>query len=334
MNYSQRIAALSKLGDVLANVGAENPIFEQAYLKNNWFTIDMQQKSVAAWASLLTEENLTNWANPYHFSDEIEPKIIAIIMAGNIPLVGLHDLISVLVSGNKAIVKLSSDDNVLMSWVINQLITIAPEFEAYINFAEDRQLKVFDAVIATGSNNSYRYFEYYFKSKPSLLRKNRNSLAVLTGEESEDDLKALSNDVFWYFGLGCRNVSKLLLPHGYNLEAMFLAFERFKDIIQHNKYANNYTYHKSIFLMNQTQHLDNGFILLKQDAAFAAPLSVLLFDFYENEDDLNTLISANKENIQCVVGKQTSYVPFGKSQQPQLWDYADGVDTLQFLKEL
>jgi hypothetical protein len=334
MNYSQRIAALSKLGDVLANVGAENPIFEQAYLKNNWFTIDMQQKSVAAWASLLNKENLTNWTAPYHFLEEIEPKTIAIIMAGNIPLVGLHDLISVLVSGHKAIIKLSSDDVELMSWVINQLISVEPGFEAYISFAEDRQLKNFDAVIATGSNNSYRYFEYYFKNKPSLLRKNRNSLAILTGEESDEELKALSNDVFWYFGLGCRNVSKLLLPHGYNLEPMFLAFERFKDIIHHNKYANNYTYHKSIFLMNQTPHLDNGFLLLKQDPAFAAPLSVLLFDFYENEEDLKALISANQENIQCVVGKQSGYVPFGMSQQPELWDYADGVDTLKFLKEL
>ena len=202
--------------------------------------------------------------------------------------------------------------------------------------AEAYQLKNFDAVIATGSNNSNRYFEYYFSKVPNLLRKNRKSLAVITGEETPEELDALADDVFLYFGMGCRNVSKVLLPVAYNLEPMFIAFERYKDIINHNKYANNYTYHKALFLMNQDPHLDNGFLIVKQDDALDSPLSVLMFQFYENEKDIMDFLNLHKDHIQCVVGHTLGEdrVPFGKSQQPQLWDYADGIDTIDFLKKL
>jgi hypothetical protein len=294
----------------------------------------MQLQAIKAWGNLLNYENLTKWLTPYQRSVQTEPKIVAIIIAGNIPLVGFHDLLCVLISGNKALIKLSSDDSELMKWTIEQLIAIEPEFKDLIAFAEERQLKNFDAVIATGSNNTNRYFEYYFKDKPNLLRRTRNSLAIINGNETELELDSLADDVFFYFGLGCRNVSKLLLPRGYNLEPLFLAFEKYKDIINHNKYANNYTYHKAIFLMNLTPHLDNGFLILKQDDGLASPLSVLLFSFYDNEEEVKAYLETNKEIIQCGVGTADYLVDFGKSQQPELWDYADGIDTMEFLKNL
>ncbi len=333
MNYSQMLLVLSKLGDRFREINSETPLLQQAYLYNNWFTIDMQLKSIYAWADLLRKENLEEWLKNYQISVRTEPKTVAIIMAGNIPLVGFHDLLCVLLSGNNALVKMSSDDKQLMLWVISTLIEIDPSLEARIKIAEDYQLKNFDAVIATGSNNSNRYFEYYFKDKPHLLRKTRNSLAVLSGNESPEELDLLADDVFLYFGMGCRNVSKLLLPKGYNLEPMFLAFEKYKDIINHNKFANNYTYHKALFLMNQDPHLDNGFLIVKQDNSLSSPLSVLMFQFYENEQDIQAFLDLHKDNIQCVVGNlpNMNAVPFGKSQQPALTDYADGIDTMAFL---
>jgi hypothetical protein len=336
MNYTQRVGVFSKLGDRLAQVNAEMPHLQEAYLYNNWFTIDMQMRAISAWAGLLKEENLQNWLKPYRLSEPKAPKTVAIIMAGNIPLVGFHDLLSVLITGNIALVKCSSDDTQLMKWVIDQLIDIEPEMGTMIRYAEEYQMKNFDAVIATGSNNTNRYFEYYFKNKPNLLRKNRKSLAVLTGNESPEELALLADDVFMYFGMGCRNVSKLLVPKGYNLEPMFIAFEKYKDIIHHNKYANNYTYHKALFLMNQDPHLDNGFLIVRQDDALDSPLSVLMFSIYETPEDILAFLDLHKDHIQCVVGNtpNAGRIPFGKSQQPALWDYADGVDVITFLRGL
>jgi len=336
MNYTQRIAVFSQLGYRFSNINAEIPHLQEAYLYNNWFTIDMQMQAINAWARLLSQQNLENWLKPYQLTEPNSPKTVAIIMAGNIPMVGFHDLLSVLITGNIALVKLASDDSKLMKWVIEQIIEIEPSFQNFIRFAEDYQLKDFDAVIATGSNNSNRYFEYYFRNKPNLLRKNRKSLAVLTGEESSEELEALADDVFMYFGMGCRNVSKLLVPKGYNLEPMFIAFEKYKDIIHHNKYANNYTYHKALFLMNQDPHLDNNFLIVKQDDSLDSPLSVLMFSIYESTADILAFLDLHKDHIQCVVGNtpESGRIPFGKSQQPELWDYADGVDTIKFLKDI
>ncbi|OYU96089.1 MAG: acyl-CoA reductase [Bacteroidetes bacterium B1(2017)] len=336
MNYSQRVELFSKLGDKLLQLNSESPLLQQAYIYNNWFTLDMQIRALHAWGCLLNEKNIGKWLDHYQLIEPNEPKTVAIIMAGNIPLVGFHDLLCVLITGNRALIKPSSDDTKLIGWVIEQILELSPEMKSYIRMAEDYQLKNFDAVIATGSNNSNRYFEYYFKDKSSLLRKNRKSLAILTGNESSEDLDNLADDVFLYFGLGCRNVSKLLVPKGYNLEPMFLAFERYKDIINHNKYANNYTYHKALFLMNQDPHLDNGFLIVRQDDALASPLSVLMFQIYENQNDIDAFLKLHEENIQCTVGLPQfgGNVPFGKSQQPELWDYADGIDTIEFLKGL
>ncbi len=334
MNYTQRLNAISELGVIFRQSNPDFPLFEQAYLSNNWFTIDMQIKAIKAWGQLLTKENIEKWLSDYQFPVQSKPKTVLIIMAGNIPLVGLHDLLCVFISGNKALVKPSSDDTLLIKWVIDALKKINPLTENLIKIAEDYRTNNFDAVIATGSNNSNRYFEYYFKSKPNLLRKSRNSIAVLTGNETEAELNKLADDIFLYFGLGCRNVSKVLLPQGYNLEPMIVAFERYKDIINHNKYANNYTYHKAIFLMNLAPHLDNGFLILKQDDLIASPLSVLLFQFYENMEDVNVYIETHKNELQCVVGNIEGGLSFGQSQSPELWDYADGIDTMIFLEQL
>jgi hypothetical protein len=251
-------------------------------------------------------------------------------------LVGFHDLISVLITGNKALVKLSTDDTILMKWVIESILKIEPAFAAYIEICETRLPLQFDAVIATGSNNTNRYFEYYFRNKKSLLRKNRNSVAVLTGQETAEDLKKLGEDIFTYFGLGCRNVSKLYVPVGYDFVPFFEAIESFYEIGNHHKYINNYTYHKAIFLMNLTPHLDNNFLLLKEDEQIASPLGVMFHSSYNTIDELQQFLSMKSNEIQCTVSnfKMPNNFSFGEAQQPELWDYADGEDTLSFILAL
>jgi hypothetical protein len=335
MNYTQSLTALANLGDSLKAAINDESLIHRAFTYNNWFTPEFQKQAFLSWSNLLKIENLQNWLAPYQLEiQENASKTVAIIMAGNIPLVGLHDLISVLVCGHRALIKPSSDDKVLMEWVVKELKNIDSEFENFIELSEERQMKNFDVIIATGSNNSFRYFEYYFKDKPSLLRKNRNSIAVLRGNESKETLELLADDVFQYFGLGCRNVSKLLIPKDFFVDPMFEAFEKYKEHINHHKYANNYTYHKAIFLMNLTAHLDNNFLLFKQDEKIASPLGVLLFDYYENEEQVKSYLNQHEEEIQCVVSDMNliGAIPFGQSQNPQLNDYADGIDTISFLK--
>lgn len=332
--YSQRLDAFVKLGHIFKQVAEDNSFIQKAFVYNNWFTPSNQVLAIQALGNELSFEKLQNWTKAYPaVLAEKEPKRVAIIMAGNIPLVGFHDLLSVLISGHIALVKPSSDDEVLLKWVIDELISIEPLFANQIEWAKEGKLKEFDAVIATGSNNSHRYFEQYFKNKKSLLRKNRNSIAVLHGNETHEQLEALADDVFRYFGLGCRNVSKVFWPKGYFPEPVFKAFEKYADIIHHHKYANNYTYHKAIFLMNQTKHLDNNFILVKEDEKLASPLGVLLFQEYETQDEISNWLIEHKDEIQCVVGEGFG-LDFGQSQCPTLSDYADGVDTLAFLSEL
>jgi hypothetical protein len=334
MNFQQRVRSLVQLGEFFAQVAEqkEYPVFEQAYQKNPWFTPVNIRSAIQAWAGSLKEPKLTQWLDGYTFTEH-NPETIAIIMAGNIPLVGLHDLICVLVSGNKALVKFSEDDTVLMKWVTEELIRIEPAYADLIEVSEQRLPKDFDRVIATGSNNTNRYFEYYFKNKPSLLRANRNSVAILTGKETPEDFQKLGEDIFTYFGLGCRNVSKLFVPEGYDFIPFYEGIEPFHDIGNHHKYANNYTYHKAIFLMNLDKHLDNNFLLVREDASMASPLGVLFYSTYTDQQSLQEKLEAAKDQIQCVVSK-TSFpgaFPFGKAQEPELWDYADGVDTLAFL---
>lgn len=337
MNFQHAIHILSQLGTFFNEESTkDNPVFTKAYQQNPWFTIEYTKKAIAAWGDQLNTEHLNKWLSVYQDMPKPAPKNVVVIMAGNIPLVGLHDLLSVLVCGHKAIVKLSSDDTVLMKWVIENIINIAPEWADKIEITDERLPKTFDAVIATGSNNTNRYFEYYFKTKPSLLRKARTSVAVLTSNETPEDLQKLGEDIFTYFGLGCRNVSKIYVPEGYDIAHFYEGIAGFYEHINHNKYANNYTYHKAILLMNLTKHFDNNFLLLKEDTNIASPLGVMFYEQYTNLDELSKTLENNKDQIQCVVSKISlnNSVPLGKAQQPELTDYADGVDTVKFLLEI
>ena len=301
---------------------------------NGWFTPEQVKFSVQSWAKALTEDNLNQWLSNYDFS-KIEPKKVGLILAGNIPLVGFHDFLSVLISGHDVLVKTSSNDQHLLKFLAKYLIAIQPELNSKITFVEGK-LEGFDAVIATGSNNTARYFEYYFKDKPSIIRKNRNSVAVLDGTETFEDLVGLGEDIFRYFGLGCRNVSKLFVPKDYNFDNFFKAMYEYRDVIQYEKYANNYDYNKAVFLMSNFQLLDNEFLTIKEDTSYASPISSVFYEFYENLEEITARLNADAEQIQCVVSKNLipNSVAFGQTQQPRLWDYADNVDTLAFLNSL
>ena len=301
---------------------------------NGWFTPEQVYHSVQSWAKALQEDHLNQWLSNYDFSN-VQPKTVGLILAGNIPLVGFHDFLSVLISGHKVLVKTSSNDQHLIKFLAKYLIAVNPEIENRITFT-DGKLENFEAVIATGSNNTARYFEFYFKNKPSIIRKNRNSVAVLTGNESKEDLMQLGEDIFRYFGLGCRNVSKLLVPKGYDFQPFFQAIYEYKDVIFYEKYSNNYDYNKAVFLMSNFKLLDNEFLTLKEDPSYASPISSVFYEFYENIEDLKKQLANDAEQIQCIVSKNEveNSIPFGKTQQPELWDYADNVDTLQFLLEI
>lgn len=337
MNFQHPIQTLAALGAFFKQQASLKPeIFHRAYLHNNWFTEEYVVKAVSAWGDELTKHKLEHWLGAYQGNKQPSEKKIALIMAGNIPLVGLHDLLCVVLCGHKAIVKLSDDDKVLMTWVIDELKRIDPKLEDRIAVSNERLPKDFDAVIATGSNNTNRYFQYYFKGKPSLLRKSRTSVAVLTGNETSEDIEKLGADIFTYFGLGCRNVSKLYVPAGYDVSPFYEGIEKYYYHIDHHKYANNYTYHKAILLMNLSEHLDNNFLLLKKDERIASPLGVMYYEEYAGTDALKQMLDSHRDEIQCVVSKQPlgDSVPFGKAQEPGLSDYADGVDTMKFLLDI
>lgn len=328
----------SKKDDVLHNgifFNDMNDLIVLSQSHNGWFTPDQVYFALQSWSAALTAENLDKWLDCYDIKENTAPKTIGLILAGNIPLVGFHDFLSVLITGNRVLVKASSNDQHLLPFLAKYLITAEPEFTGYINFTEGK-LEGFDAVIATGSNNTARYFEYYFKGKPSIIRKNRNSAALLTGNESKEDLVALGEDIFRYFGLGCRNVSKLYVPEGYDFTPFFEAMYEYSDVIHYEKYANNYDYNKAVFLMSNFKLLDNGFLTIKEDTSYASPISSVFYEYYNDLDQIREKIAAEKEQIQCIVsdGLVDGSVKFGQTQQPQLWDYADNVDTIEFLLEL
>src|SRR3970040_319340 len=252
--------------------------------QNGWYTPEQVYFSIQSWAKALTEENLDQWLSAYAIG-EIKPKDIALILAGNIPLVGFHDFLSVLITGHNVLVKTSSNDQHLLPFLAKYIIAIEPELANKITFVEGK-LENFNAVIATGSNNTARYFEYYFKDKPSIIRKSRNSIAVLTGKETKEQLTALGEDIFRYFGLGCRNVSKLFVPKDYSFVAFFEAIFEYQDVIHYEKYANNYDYNKAVFLMSNFKLLDNGFLTLKEDKSHASPISSVFYEYYDSIDDL------------------------------------------------
>ncbi|CAL2088419.1 acyl-CoA reductase [Tenacibaculum sp. 190524A02b] len=301
---------------------------------NSWFTKENLLFATENWAKALTSENINQWIAKEKLGNNAA-KNVAIIMAGNIPLVGFHDFLSVLIAGHSVIVKQSSNDQHLLPFLAKYLEYVTPELKGKITFTSEK-LSGFDAVIATGSNNTARYFEYYFKDKPSIIRKNRNSVAILTGNETEQDFEYLSEDVFRYFGLGCRSVSKLFVPRNYNFDSFFKGMYNRHQIINNAKYANNYDYNKAVYLMSEFDILENGFLMIKEDASYASPIASVFYEYYDNTDDLKIKLHQDKEQIQCIVAKDflDEEITFGQTQQPQLWDYADGVNTLAFLANL
>ena len=352
MTLENKIDAFVSLGDFLrqfkedASVEsveiAQNSIFFEAFSEliklsqshNGWYTPEQVYFSINSWAEALNEENLRIWLSRYNFVEKA-PKTVAIILAGNIPLVGFHDFLSVLISGNKVLVKTSSNDQHLLPFLAKYLIAVQPKFEDYIEFTEGK-LENYDAVIATGSDNTARYFEFYFKDKPSIIRRNRNSVAVLTGNETEEQIQSLGEDIFRYFGLGCRNVSKLFVPREYNFDKFFEGIFKFQDIVQYERYANNYDYNKAVFLMSNFKLLDNGFLTIKEDESYSSPISSVFYEYYESLDELNSKLKLDDLKIQCVVsdGIIENGIAFGETQKPKLWDYADNVDTIEFLNTL
>ena len=348
MNLTIRINSFHKLGEeikaFLANPTSEewNTVLKTAEHQNGWFTRDSVVQALQGIIPWLDKAMLEKWVALYpDLQKERKPLSVNVIMAGNIPLVGFHDFLCVLITGNIINVKLSSSDSVLLQFLANKLIAIEPEWKQYINFV-DRVPTTANVVIATGSNNTARNFEYYFKNFARIIRKNRNGIAILDGKETTEELGLLGEDIFSYFGLGCRNVSKLFVPKGYDFGQFFRGIEKFKDIINHHKYANNYNYNRTVFLMDAIVFTDNGFLMVIQKSLIASPIATVYFEEYSDLNELSKLLASEKENIQCVTARNelrkqlqlpVPVVALGQAQSPQLWDYADGVDVVKFLLE-
>ena len=334
MNLEERIKVFVKLGICIGEsfLAKNSDKINQSISENPWFTKKNIENALFALKDMLELDMLQSWIKPYSIKEQVNPKRVLIIMAGNIPLVGFHDLLSVIISGHKPIVKLSSNDRILMSLLIEVLITISPSLKNDIQFIDKVKNKKFDAVISTGTDNSAHYFKYYFRDAKKIIRKNRRSIAILDGSETSLELKGLASDVFAYFGLGCRNVSKIYLPNGYDLNLLFEAFFEYNKIVDHRKYGNNYDYNKAVFLMGNNRLIENGFILLKEDKSLQSPVAMLYYEFYNDKQLVDHFISKNKESIQCVVSKDD--ISFGMTQNPRLWDYADGIDTIDFLRNI
>lgn len=350
-SIKSRVIAFDTLGKFLSQFTNEkvekkedipfNDLFFDGFLhqikitqeSNSWFTKENIFFALESWSALLVKDNLENYLSRFNFPEN--KKNVAIVMAGNIPLVGFHDFLTVILSGNNVLVKQSSNDKHLLPFIAKYLEYVEPELKGTIQFTVDK-LNNFDAVIATGSNNTARYFEYYFKEKPNIIRKNRNSVAVITGNESVEDFENLSNDIFQYFGLGCRSVSKLFVPKDYNFESFFNGMYNKRDIINNKKYANNYDYNKAVYLMSEFDLLENGFLMIKEDPSYASPIATIFYEYYDNEIDLKIKLHQDRDKIQCIVSKNfiENEVEFGKTQQPKLTDFADGVNTLEFLANL
>jgi len=335
MTNSELTKKLILLGELFNDAERFSAIFAQAEQQNSWFTQHNLTFARITWATTLSEANIKRWLSAYKLSEPHNIKKILLIMAGNIPLVGFHDLLCVWVSGHKAVVKLSSEDKLLLPFIVEQLRDLIPEWAEAVTFS-DEKVTDFDAVIATGSNNTARYFEYYFGKKPHIIRKNRNSVAVLTGKETQEELTALGKDIFQYYGLGCRSISKLFVPENYSFDAFFQAIYAYRDIINEQKYANNYDYNKAVYLMSLYKLLENGFLILKEDKSYASPIATLFYEYYTNTEALKKQLITDTEQIQCVVAKGllADEIAFGNTQIPQLWEYADNVDTLKFLSNL
>jgi hypothetical protein len=333
MNIERRITAFAALGDfVLKNPVSLQEIVNKTFIYNTWFTIDNINQALQNIAiEFLNKEKLENWISGYGSKITThDTKTIAIVAAGNIPMVAFHDILCVLISGNKLQLKLSEKDQYLLPFLLEQLINIEPDFKELISI--QFKLEKFDAIIATGSNNTAKHFAYYFGKYKNIIRRNRNSVAILTGEETKEDIENLGHDIFDYFGLGCRNVSKIFVPEKYDLYSLKDGLTKHIGVNQHNQYMNNLDYQRTLYLMNQTPLIDIDFINIVENNSLHSPISCLHVERYKTLEDVNKNIAEQTENIQCVVGK--GYLEFGKSQQPGLSDYADNVDTMEFILNL
>ena len=346
-DFKERLIAFSELGTLFKeNVDKkENKKFPEwdtvlektlieSHSYNSWFTIDNLKLSLKNWSNSLQENIISDWLSKYNIEDKSSKKI-AIIMAGNIPAVGFHDLLCSLLLNFDCIVKLSSEDKLLIPFIVKFLESRNEKLKNKVTF-ENEKLKDFDGVIATGNNNSHRYFDYYFSKYPNLLRKTRHSIAVLDGKESDKDLSDLSNDIFNYFGLGCRSVSKVFIPYGYDLDLLFNAFFRHKEVVNHNKYVNNFDYNKAVYLMSKEKFIENGFIILKEESKLGSPIGCLFYEFYNDKKEITKLINNNSDSIQCVVSNINfnTNIKFGQTQCPNISDYADNNDTIKFLLKI
>lgn len=346
MDLTDRIKSFEMLGDKLRRYDENSsaidllPLAEAARSasgRNPWFTPEHIRVALSNLGRLLAHENFNSWLSVYEERLEriSNPMKIGVVMAGNIPAVGFHDFLCVLVSGHKLLAKLSSADDRLLPTMANILKDYMPEWHDYISFTE--KLEKFDAIIATGSTNTSRYFEFYFGKYPHIIRKNRNSVAVLAGNETNSDLQNLAGDIMLFFGMGCRSVSKIYVPAGYDFSPLIQVLGKYNCYLDHNKYRNNYEYFKSVFLVSQVPFIDTGSILLKEDHSIASRIAVLHYEFYQNTDEVAHNISENLESIQCVVSKMALPIKssfFGEAQNPALCDYADQVDTMEFLLSL
>lgn len=335
----KRISPFIRLGKLLKTNLIDEVVF-RAYSHNHWFTPEFVSQSLRAVAEeYLEEEKLIHWIEPYSLqpsSSPTTPKKIGVVMAGNVPAVGFHDLLCVLVGGHHLLAKISNDDRTLMLFLIEKLIEIEPKLAERISVVE--RLNAADAYIATGSDNTARYFEYYFSKKPHIIRRNRTSVGILNGNETTEELAALGRDILQYFGLGCRNVAKVFVPEDYDFSPFYEAIESQHDYyVNHHKYFNNYEYNKSVYLINQEPHFDNGFLIARETESLVSPISVLFYERYTSDSHLAELLAANEDKIQCIVSKKGNYpnsLPFGQAQSPTLFDYADGIDTMAFLNGL
>jgi Acyl-CoA reductase (LuxC) len=333
MIIEDRVKAFVQLGEFIKNLPIEKfkTLAESIRIENAWFTEASLRMAVSGIAKYLDEENLRKWLKNYTLAQR-PSKVILLIMAGNIPLAGFHDLLCVLINGDAALIKVSSKDSILIKLITDKLIDINEEFADKIKF---EPLKNFDAVIATGSDNSSRYFDYYFGKYPHIIRKNRTSVAILNGHENEGEIRALGADVFTYFGLGCRNISKLFFPAGFDFHFLFKNWDSYNDISFHYKYNNNYHYQKSILTVSGSAFLDNGFVLLQENEKLVSPIAVIYYQYYNDQEELKRMLQLVNDKLQCVVGNfPPSLVRFGETQTPGLDDYADQVDTMRFLQSV
>jgi len=343
----KRVNAFLKLNHFLADFFGERKIasnknkyeelehqISESYSYNGWFSKDYVLKALKGIELMLEETNLRKFVS--EIKETKKPKTVAVIMAGNIPAVGFHDFMCVMLSGNKILIKPSSDDKILITFLAEFLREIEPTFKDHILFTDGR-MNNFDAIIATGSNNSALYFEKYFGKYPHIIRKNRTSVAVLTGKETTEELALLGNDIFDYYGLGCRNVSKLYVPKDYNFNLLYESIFSFAEIIQNKKYGNNHEYNRAIYLLNQDKFLDNNFLIIKESDSLHSPIGVLFYEQYQNFGEVSTKLKSIEEQLQCVVsGKElpVKTISFGKTQEPAIFDFSDNINTLQFLNNL